>query len=297
MSKTALAKIAVDSDSILQTCLTRSIFVNRPALENNVVKSQTFNYHIIIEWKKISEKLDWRGESVDSRCRCVGERNRCKCSITEPTSYTPIYQASIRFRENNVVRDQRSIISLSFIGIGSGSMDLNKRSPLKHAICTAACTNRVHALCIKMLHIRVLSNNEWKAIPPTRGAIENTAGSEISIIASGYYIHRVPLFSMSCSFRHRHFRDIAISYRRCIRERENDLSITASSRSTSRAPVICISPGVQNAICNAIKDNVYSCRKSYYKIWKENFLWIVIYIFLLNILTICHFAALELHFI
>jgi len=99
-----------------------------------------------------------------------------------------------------------------------------------------------------MLHIRVLSNDEWKASPPTRGAIKNRAGSEISIIASGYYVHRMPLFSVSRSYRHRHFRDITISCRRCIRERENNLSIMArtSSRSTSRALVICITPGMQS---------------------------------------------------
>lgn len=132
-----------------------------------------------------------------------------------------------------------------------------------------------------MLHIRVPSNDEWKAIPPTRGAIENIAGSEISIIASGYYVHRVPLFSVSCSFRHRRFRDIAISCRRCVQEREDDLSITArtSSRSISCAPVICISPDVPSAICYTIKKGSCLLASLLENMEREDFLWIVIYIY------------------
>lgn len=82
---------------------------------------------------------------------------------------------------------QPSIISLLFIRIGSGSIDLISVKARIRAACMHYALKCTASACGR--------NDEWKAIPPTRHAIENRAGSGISIITSGYYIYRTPLFS------------------------------------------------------------------------------------------------------
>lgn len=178
---------------------------------------------LLIE-KNVQKKIWSAWWKHNSRRQCVGENNQCKYS----TAGTRIVQIDLSgfdplSRKQRVVRSTFNYLIIIYRDRQLIN-ESNKRFPLKRAFSVRK--SRTVVLCIKMLRIRVQSSDEWKAIPPTRDAIENRAGSEISIIASGYYIHRAPPFSMSCSLQHRRFHDIAISCRWY--EPENDLSITGN---------------------------------------------------------------------
>lgn len=129
-------KIAIYLDSILQI-RHRSIFVDRPASENHVVKS-TLNYQLLLSIGKMCrKKLNSRDESINSRnAKALANIISINVSVNLRRFVKP--RSAL---EKITSLHQPSIISLSFIEIGSESIDLIS---VKACIC-AACMHYASA--------------------------------------------------------------------------------------------------------------------------------------------------------
>lgn len=111
---------------------------------------------LLIE-KNVQKKFDRRGENITRAANALAKIINVNIALPEPVSYRSICQASIRFRENNVVRSTFNYLIIIYRDRQLIN-ESNKRFPLKRAFSVRK--SRTVVLCIKMLRIRVQSSDE-----------------------------------------------------------------------------------------------------------------------------------------